>query len=228
MIVDTHPKALCLVEPYLAWLQNGEFEYNWDKIDLPLSNPGHERPHKLISRLCREGDWDVVAFKETFRTTCHPIFPTQEFLTENSDHEAVDQSLAIVRDPRDTWSSVIRRHPRFEGNNQVLCELMHAWNELCSWIERSKIPYVRYEDVVSSRSGVQKALNKLGLDMREACLFPTGGSGYGDDRAQKGGRIDDSSIGCFEDNVNTGVKRFIEAQCFENMKQMEYGITFGV
>lgn len=221
-IVDTHPKALCLAEPFLAWLKKGEFEYNWDEINLPLSRPGHGRPHKLISRLCQEGDWDVVAFKETFRTPWHPTFPTREFLKENSDRHAVDQSIVIMRDPRDTWSSVIRRHPRFEENTRVLCELVYAWNELYSWIEKSEIPYVRYEDVVSSRSGVQNALNKFGLDMREECLFPSGGSGYGDDRAQKGGQISDSSIGRYQEDLHECTERFIEAQCYKGMKILEY------
>ncbi len=221
-MIDAHSEAVCLIEPYLGWLKYGEFSYDWDRLDTPLSEYSRRRPDRLLRHICRDTEYSIVAFKETFRTEWHPTFPTQEFLQENFDG-GVDHTIAILRDPRDTWASVIQRHPQLEGDTTVLCELIHAWNELCSWISKRELQYVMYEKLVSEPQGsVKKVLDTLGLNNQTAVVNPPGIDGHGDKRAQQGGAIDDSSVGQFKDVLAPEACRFIEAQCKINMEIMGY------
>jgi len=222
-MIDAHSEAACLIEPFLAWLRSGKFDYNWNDLSLE----GAERfrywcPRKLIARLCRDSSLEVVAFKETFRTPRHPTFPSQYFLEGNYEEEGTDVTIAIVRDPRDTWSSVIRRHPNLEADESTLDELLDAWNELCFWIQTEDLPYIRYEDLVSNPEHVKTLLCILGLELEPRVLNPEGTRGFGDQKAQSGGQIDSSSIGKHKEHVKSDTIRRINSTCSEYMKTLGY------
>lgn len=219
-MLDAHSKVVCLIEPFLAWLKHGKFEYDWGQT--VLQRFAERRPHRLLSHLCQNTDLSVVAFKETFRTQSHPTFPTQFFLQKNSNQGGVDQTIAIIRDPRDTWSSVIHRHSHFKGDSATLGELLHAWNELCKWTQQKGIPFVRYEDLVADRRSSERVLNVLGLPMQQGVLNPKGTPGYGDARAQAGGAISDASIGRYKETLSSPVTVFIEAHCSTHMQHLGY------
>jgi len=221
-MLDSHSQAVCLIEPFLAWLKKGQYEYQKEKLGLYTNNFGTHRPQKLLSFLCRQSKLKVVGFKETFRTPYHPTFPTQSFLTRNHSVGAVDQTLAIVRDPRDTWSSVVRRHPHFRNDTAVLAELIHAWNQLCDWIRGSEVSVVRYEDLVFQPESIGSLLDDFGLGIERNMFRPEGTKGYGDKRAQEGGTIDDRSVGKYSTTISCKLSRFISAQCHKNMQSFGY------
>jgi hypothetical protein len=214
---------VCPIEPYLAWLSQGEFEYDWPQLEVPGAERfARQNPRRLLSLLCREGGVKVVGFKETFRTSFHTMFPSQSFLEGNQAAGTVDNTLAIVRDPRDTWGSVIRRHPRFRGDTPRMVQVIHAWNELCEWIRREGLPMVKYEELVSEPRRVDPLFEAIGLSVESSVYQPDGTSGYGDARAQEGGKIDNRSIGKYKETLSDDVTRFIAAQCSEYMDRFGY------
>ncbi|WP_341481723.1 sulfotransferase [Salinibacter ruber] len=227
-MLDAHSQAVCLIEPYLAWLKHGEYEYNWNQLDRPdVKRFSKQQPQRLFAFLCAQTEFSVIGFKETYRTPYHPTFPSQSFLEQNQSTGAVDATVAIIRDPRDTWSSVVRRHPHFRGDTGTMAELIHAWNELCRWVERKKHTVVRYEDLVSHPREIESVLGSVGLTAEDEVYRPEGTAGYGDSRAQKGGGIDDSSVGKYRSTLSDGVSRFIEAQCSEHMRRFDYNWPAG-
>jgi len=220
-MLDSHTRAICLIEPYLGWLKYGKVEYDWDRLNLSSSAFSRKRPDRLFDHLCRDERFRVVGFKETFRTSWHPTYPTQSFLQSNFEH-GVDETIAIVRDPRDTWSSVICRHPQLKENTTLLAELVHGWNELCTWISEDGVPFVRYERLVmNTRQTIAGPLGDFGLGMESSVLYPRGTTGHGDQRAQSESQIDDSSVGTYKEVLEPEDCRFIEAQCHDHL--LSYG-----
>ncbi|MCS3685474.1 hypothetical protein GGP76_002852 [Salinibacter ruber] len=220
-MLDSHSEMACLLEPFLSWLLNGEFEYKWSRFSIDRDNFKFNRPHQFLSHLCENENLGAVGFKETYRTSWHPAFPTKRFFEENYNTGAVEHTVAIIRDPRDTWASVIRRNERYEGDSKTMAELMHAWNELCSWVTSEGIPYIRYEDLTRNPHSIDALLNEVGLEMEDRVIHPRGTPGEGDKRAMQGGQIDSDSIGRYKDTLRPAVARFIEAQC------QDFGCSFG-
>lgn len=222
-MLNAHSQVACLLEPYLAWLKHGKYEYDWKEIGgSDAERFSRQQPHRLFSFLCSHTELNVVGFKETFRTPYHPTFPSQSFLEKNHATGAVNETVAIVRDPRDTWSSVVRRHPNFRGDTTTMAELVYAWNELCDWIRREDITVVRYENLVSKPKEIDSVLESIGLSEERKVHRPEGMSGYGDSRAREGGDIDDTSVRKYKNTLSSSVTRFIEAWCSENMKNFNY------
>lgn len=222
-MIDGHSEAACLIEPFLAWLQFGSFDYNWNKFSLEdVERFRYWCPHKLIAKLCRDSSLEVIAFKETFRTPQHPTFPSQHFIESNYEEDGTDVTVAIIRDPRDTWSSVIRRHSHFEGDEATLSELLDAWNQLCSWVRSEDLTFVRYEDIASDPSTVEVALQRLDLEMEPSVGHPEGTKGFGDQAAQSGGPILTSSVGSYRQNLDAQVVHQIISSCSRNMRKFDY------
>ena len=222
-MLDAHSQAVCLIEPYLAWLKHGEYEYNWDQLDrLDCECFSRRQPQRLFAFLCAQTELSVIGFKETYRTPYHPTFPSQSFLEQNWSTGAVDATVAIIRDPRDTWSSVVRRHPHFRGDTGAMSELIHAWNELCDWVGGEDSTVLRYEDLVSQPREIESVLENIGLRAERRVRRPQGTAGYGDSRAQEGGGVDVSSVGKYRSTLSDRVSRFIEAQCSEHMQKFDY------
>lgn len=226
-MVGSHSKATSLIEPYLAWLQRGSFDFDFDSLAGQVKQEERSAflqrlPPALMRRLCRTPGLQVIAFKETYRTERHPTFPSRRFLERNEEQQAVDHTLAIVRDPRDVWASVITRHPNLREDRDTREELLYAWNTLCSWIRDADLSFIRYEDLSSEPPRIESLLDIVGLDSEPSVFEPKKSPGHGDKRAQSGGEITSTSVGRYVDALEGTTIDEIEQRCSVHMSHFEY------
>mgnify|MGYP006304499563 CR=1 FL=1 len=211
-LIDNHCDAICLIEPYLSWLQTGRFESNY-LMESNVGLYGLFPPHRFIAYLCENSSFQAVGFKETFRTKNHPTFPSEDFIRKNRYIDGVDKTLVIIRDPRDIWLSVVRRHSKYENDRKTLGELLDAWNRLCLWIESDSLDYIKYEDLVQNPQSLYSILEVLDLDFSEEILDNSPKRGFGDQCAQEGKGIFQSSVGRYEDELKPEIENLITSRC---------------
>ncbi|WP_423824919.1 sulfotransferase [Salinibacter ruber] len=221
-MLDTHSQAVCLIEPFLAWLKEGAYDYDWKTIDIHPKAFSCRPPQHFLSFLCESSEYRFVSFKETFRTEYHPAFPTKSFILNNQSQKGVDRTFVIIRDPRDIWSSIVRRHPHFREDTFTFAEIIYAWNCLCNWVRTDEVPFVRYEDIVVDPRCINKLLKRTKLSLESSMLNPKKTPGYGDSRAQEEENVNSSSVGRYQNTISADAQRFIEAQCKKNMYHFRY------
>lgn len=219
MAIDGVDNAACITEPYLSWLTTGHIDYKEKTGKVTRS---YSSPHKLIKKLIQNNDLECVGFKETFRLMSHPTVPTEDFIISNYRSGSLDRTIAIIRDPRDVWSSVVSRYSDRNGipSLEFVCK---TWNVFSQWVIDDDVYFVRYEDFVLNPSGVfMDVAQYLGLSENFEELIIRPSIGYGDERAARGGKIFSSSVGKYKNNLNAGEAEDIERLCLELMEQFDY------
>jgi len=207
-ILNNHDDAICLVEPYLSWLSSKQvlppkdnLIFNHSQLSLP--------PNDVINSLVKSEKYRIVGFKETYRTKRHKTFPSRSFLEKNQKEKRVDFTLVILRDPRDGWASVVKRHSKYESDFEALSEYVFAWNKLIEWIVSEKIRYVKYENLVRAPKETISNFDELGLDWETELTRVNPTTGFGDATAQEGGKINTKSIATYSDVLTKEVIHFI-------------------
>jgi hypothetical protein len=220
-IIDNHPNAVCLIEPYLSWIRRGVFDINLPGDGEILSGYKIQHPDRYIEYLCSNTMLHVIGFKETYRTQNHPI-PTASFLMKNARFRYVDDTIVIVRDPRDAWVSALTRSENTFLSFADLEEYVCALKGLLDWIIKDHLFVLRYEDLVLEPCLVKDVIDKLGLSFQKSILKLREKEGFGDIRAQSGGPIFSSSIGRYKEYLESDLLGYIEDNSTEYLTYFGY------
>lgn len=209
--------TVSLAEPFLQYLQSGAFR--WKDLDgneqVSLRNPSHF----ITSIIEKRKSIKVVAFKETWRSKNHDVFPSSDFISNNQ--QSGMSTIVIVRDPRAIYFSFLNRF--MQDNSSMPSELfLSEWDSFVRWSVSSGSLVVRYEDLVVDPIGQMKQIfDELRID----CSFPSleldSFPGLGDERALAGGRINTQSLYKFL-QLDRRVIDKIEDACREGMEKFGY------
>lgn len=221
--INSHPKALCLLEPYLSWFEQGHFSFSdvdsfssekWLKLNRRL-------PHESIKLLCRDSTYKSIGFKETFRGPNHVTFPTSNFLIKNAREMGVDKTIAIIRDPRDNWVSVTSRFDDTSENH--IEDFTNTWNMFCQWVVDQDIFVIKYEQLVKDPERIyNNIMSYLDMEFNKITLHPYRTNGYGDIRAKEGGAVFTSSVGRYIKALNHQDTNYINDRCGGFMTEFSY------
>ena len=227
--LENRRDTICLIEPYLSWLTRGYFEFTGRKNPAERMRMVYNKPpHQFIKAICEQNELSFAGFKETFRDRSHPTFPTESFIMRNVQEKCVDATIAIVRDPRDVWVSVITRFEETR-DTPLTDEFTDCWNKFCQWALDEPVLLVRYEDLVTEPElTFQSICCYLGTTFSPSMLEWSEKKGFGDRRAQSGGRIFISSVGRYKEGLNLQAQRFIEVRCETLMARLGYEVPLPI
>ena len=223
LIIDNHSEAVCLIEPFLSWLSRGIFDVKIMDTPRFLTQFRLLPPHKIIGVLCKNSSTQAIGFKETFRTQAQNL-PTDIFLMQNAADGSVDQTIVIVRDPRDGWASNLKRDDNTQLDSQAFLGYLNAWNRLGEWIINDNLLMMRYEDLVLTPQTLRKVFDPLGLNYSEELLARNETKSFlGDSNALSGGKMFTTSIGRYKSNLKDSTIKAIQDQCSEYLSLFGYG-----
>lgn len=219
-MIGSLPSVFPLSEPFLQYAKEGKIEFSVGRREsIKMKNLSAVLKKSFSKKRC-----DIVVFKETFRTDNHPHFGTFNFIKKNHESKTVDKTIVVIRDPRDVWSSVIKRHPQLKSNFAVFGETIHAWNTCVGWAIDEGVPFVKYEDLVSDLNLMQDLANDLGIAdcSRTRNLLQI--SGKGDKKGLQGGRVTSQSVGTHKEVLDRKTCHSIKNFCEEKMIRLDYKI----
>jgi hypothetical protein len=210
-LLDQQPDALCLSEPFRAWVMRGSSRYHGGEWS------GH--PSRLLEDLCRTRPERCIGFKETFYTSEHRHgLANEHFFRRNA--AAGVPTIAIVRDPRDVYASVEGMVGSRDG---VPERFARTWSAFAEWARDAAACLVTYEELATSPGpAMERVCGTLGIecDVREPAIAAR--SGEGDRRALRGGSVSTGSIGRFAERLDAAKVAQIERACGEAMASFGY------
>ena len=220
-ILDHLEGTICLIEPQLSLYMEGKI-----RVDAKYRIPPLKK-HSLKKTLQFLGAREALknlGFKETYRSEFHPTLPTRSLLESNICSPVFDYHIVIIRDPRDSWASVVKRHPVFEKDKEALDEYLYSWKSLCNLISyRNDILVIRYEDlIINTQQVLQRLYQYLSIPPTEN-LFPLNAiEGFGDKTAQGGGHISQSTIKRYYSYLPADKIKYIEDECCIFLSSFDY------
>lgn len=220
-IIDHHTNAICLIEPLLSLQSQGVI-----CIDKKYQIKKREKYslRDIYSSLSKIKNIQLLGFKETYRTEFHHFYPSKSLIESNISSKVFDYQIAIIRDPRDGWASVVKRDPHFIKNKTAFKEYLYSWNSLCNLILfRDDIFKIRYEDLVlDSEKTISQLFFYLNIP-KPGNLFPINSTdGFGDKTAQKGGYFFRSSINHYNKYLSKDEVLYIEKKCLPFLSTFKY------
>ena len=222
--IDNHSKAICLLEPHRGILERGGF-----KLGLPESlGSGYpaewtKHPAGLLKRLSASAQFACVGFKETYLDSRYYPLATDEFLKRNLADGYVDKCIAIIRDPRDSWVSVLTRFG--EAPHAPGVEFVETWNSFAAWLLDDAVFFIRYEDLVTDPERTLRSVCvELGLEFEAGMTQRRSRQGVGDRRALEGDTISSDSVGRYAKELDADYRRFIESHCQTLMNKFGYEV----
>lgn len=222
-IIDNHNNAICLIEPILSLQTQGSVIID-EKYQIGFREKQSLEDTFLL--LSHKPNLKILGFKETYRTEFHHSFPSRSLIESNIALNSLDYHIAIIRDPRDGWASVVNRNPQFCKNRNAFKEYIYSWNSLCNLISfNENILAIRYEDLVSETERILlKVSHYLNISF-PTNIFPLNGiSGFGDETAQKGGGIFQSSTNYYNNYLSLNEISYVEKKCFDNLLRFGYSV----
>lgn len=221
--LDSHPKTICLSEPFLSWLCTGQYKLSTGTKSL-LKNEdttSNALPITLFKSILKDNNNIIIGFKETFRELGHNSFPNESFIKKNCRENCVSKSIAIIRDPRDIWAS---RISRFKNCREPLNhKFLGVWNSFSSWILEESIFHVTYENLVSdTQAALDLICSELDVQFSSDMLTPPPNEGYGDTKAEAGGNLFTSSVSSYQHKLAPDEIKTIEEKCGVFMQKFGY------
>ena len=183
-------KTISLSEPFLQYLQEGFFTYEDKNGNQKIYI---KKPECFINKYGNRHT--IVAFKETWRSTSHDVFPTESFI--NTNFLKGIKTVAIIRDPRAIWFSMLNR---FSGNGCNLTAIpstsfLSEWNKYVDWLDSSGVFAFRYEDFVKDPSVFLPILHGLDIEIAHDEIYSLSKiSGLGDSKGLSGGVVNIESL----------------------------------
>jgi hypothetical protein len=222
-LINVQSCSLCLDEPILAWLQTGKTFFSKD-IENDYGLDTYLPPNQVLKRLLNNNhEHTLIGIKETFRTSDHPIYPTESLLNMLLSHHMNKQISVIIRDPRDVWASVVKRNSFYRQNISTFNEMLNAWRGLCLLAVEHELQILQYENLVRAPHPVLGQIFQLvGIPIDTFQLSPAAMSGYGDHLARKEGAIFADSIGKYKKELNRTEIQYIEDRCALFMERFGY------
>lgn len=223
--LSNHPKVICLIEPYFRWQHSGEILLDREVRPEWPENASGKLPHRLIAELCGMPQFELIGFKETFRGERWGHFSSEEFLMENVTGGCVDRTIAIVRNPKDNWSSHKKRQlkrtpPRPMEVNRKFTD---RWNDFAGFIHKHAVFCVRYEDIVAQpEEEFRRIASYLDFDFCSEMLAPKAGQEDIEGLARARGVIVDTSVDRNSRDLAEEEVGFIERECGPLMAAFGY------
>lgn len=222
-IIENQDNCICFSEPF--W----EFTY-LNSVSVPISlsqainikNIEKFSNHPAIvfckiSMLLADTN-TKIGYKETFRAIQNP---NSSFI--ESMLSLVDTTISIVRDPRDIWVST---NTRFPGRTSIITDQFTSnWNYFIDFIISKNIPYIKYEDLVSSNANCLKKIgNVLNLSSLSVSKFNefSAINGFGDKNGLSGGKIFDTNVSRWKQEIDRHSLEYILSRCARGMKLFGY------
>lgn len=220
-ILDHHESAICLIEPILSLQTQGIILID-EKYQVKI-NKKHSL-EDIFLFLSDKENIKLLGIKETYRTEFHHSFPSRNLIESNIYSNNFDYQIAIVRDPRDGWASIVRRDPQFQNSIDAFKEYIYSWNSICNLISfQEDIFAIKYEDLVlKTKKTISEVFNHLNISVPPK-IFPLNNVlGYGDETAQKGGRIFQSSVNSYNRYLSQNEISYIKKHCSEYLLKFKY------
>lgn len=217
-MLNSHSKIICLSEPYHQWKYDG-FVYTDEICELVHSNTWKRHPAILLKFLLRNVNDKLIGFKEIYYSKYNGHYSNHFFFKRNYQKGVV--TIAIIRDPREVWKSLVLKHPEKRG--RVTRRFVESWNDLVCWILENNIFWVRYEDLVDNpENELCKVCDFLGVDFEEDMFILKERKARGDLNALKGGNIIEGRNKEYKKVLSLREINYIEFKCDRFMKLTGY------
>lgn len=218
-LLDAHSEIICLSEPFHQWKFDG-FVYTEEIYDIIGYTVWKKHPALLLRNLVQKSEKRWVGFKETYYSKSHGHWSNHHFFKRN--HLQGVLTIAIIRDPREVWKSLILRHP--EKQRKVPERFIESWNDLVQWIFQSNVFYVKYEDLIDDPvDTLTKICNHLDLEFEDIMLCIKSRKARGDFNALKGGGIHkNKSRNEYQNFLSKNEILSIESKCGHLMQFLSY------
>jgi hypothetical protein len=209
-LVNVHPDAYCMSEPYRAFYLYGT---------CVGGSETSEHPDAFVSRVMRARTETRVGLKETFFSTKHPLDWRNQRFFESLKRQGVI-TLVVQRDPRDTYASV-REFARHSGG--VPDGFTNNWKLFAQWAAEYADIAVTYEALVlDPEATMSLVLGALGLSIVDYAPIPQPTTGQGDPKALASRAIDSSSIGSYAARLSGEAVAALEERCQDEMRGLGY------
>ena len=220
-ILASHSKVICLSEPYHQWKFDG-FVFTEEVSHIVGCAVWRKHPSLLLKRvISKESEKVWIGFKETYYSQSHGHWSNHFFFKRN--HLRGWTTIAIIRDPREVWKSLILMHPEKKG--KVTEKFLESWNDLVQWVLENKIFFIRYEDLISEPEKVIKKLCEyMNIEFEENMIYAMNEKkGRGDITALTSKTINKAKIYPeYDKYLDRYEILFIENGCADSMKIMNY------
>ena len=228
--VDLHPHLVCFNEPFSDFYRYNGFSRFADRSRF------RSIPTATIEGLAREAGPRLVGFKETFRDRAgvgHALV-SKDFVEAN-DRLGACKTIAVLRDPRDVWCSLLENNARLGSPRIPLSEnFTNTWLNLARWVRAKDLFVVRYEDLVAQyESELRRVVDFLSvgfdprmldrsMDLNDSAEgdVPTSG----DPAALSSKPVDAASVSRFTEDLDPEERRFIESACGALMLEFGYSV----
>jgi len=227
-MLDSNAQMICFSEPYHSWYMRGFFS----KLD--GLNIYRKSPTTVLQSLCYSDKEKYIGFKETFRDIegrGHAL-PTEKFIRGNFSI-GTDFTIAIIRDPRAIWCSLVEKdRTRSDWAKDLkMSELTlskrftDTWNVLVQWIMEENVFHLKYEtlaidptDCFAKITSYMKSENTgYTLEVNKAPK-----SQVGDRRALSNSKVFSTSVEKFRSVITEEEHEFILQECGKLMKACGY------
>ncbi len=226
--VDLHPDLVCFNEPFSDFYRHNGFSRFADRSRF------HSVPASALERLAKDSPGALVGFKETFRDRAgvgHALV-SKDFV-ESNERLGACKTIAVLRDPRDVWCSLLDNNARLGSPRIPLTRnFTNTWTGMARWARSRDLFVVRYEDLVTDHEAeIRRVVDHLGVgfdprmldrsaDLNDATAGDVPVSG--DPVALSTKPVDNASVSRFQEDLDPLERDFIEAECAALMREFGY------
>ena len=220
-ILASHSKVICLSEPYHQWKYDG-IVFTEETSHIVGCEVWKKHPSLLFRQvLSKESEKIWIGFKEIYYSQSHGHWSNHFFFKRN--HLRGLLTIAIIRDPREVWKSLILRHPEKKG--KISEKFLESWNDLVQWILENRIFFIRYEDLITEpEKTIKKICEYMNIEFEKNMIYAINKrKGRGDKTALAGKTINKAKVHPeYDKYLSKNEILFIEDGCASLMKTMNY------